>query len=518
MYEDQRSTVLAVDNLNGAQVLGRTLRVDHVNSYKQERTRDAEGNLVEPEEETFNCAPPETIVDDEADEDNIDLSDPMAAYFADENKRRRSEKKLNYGYIQSRGERAGQEDAMSVACVMLPCDQLRENIKHASREETSSRAPWAGWSCEEAGGADIGAQVAWFACFDGHGGGAVSKLLSEKLHRVFEQVSPDMATDTVRYTRSIGGYFGRFTGGPLERWVHKDSLNRAQHRQEHPNRMGSLAELASLAQSKAKPARLEQYDAFSETRAPDTAQTERVAHVLGLRDAQFTLEERATLAWLMMDREVQQNEVYRNVGSTASVLLLHSLDQPAKPWYDSEYVSLTTVQLGDTRFVLCSTEDGNAIPLTLYHHPDEPSEANRLQRLGAGIVTDSFGEMRWMGTLANTRAFGDAAAKKLGVTAEPDVRSHVIQGDQAAFVIGFSDGIGDVMSDQEVVDCCRGAKHPQDAAKSVLRYAEAIGSEDNATVLCIPLRGWGHIKGQDWTKAQRKQRVSEVDLFRDRRK
>nr|GEU87457.1 zinc finger CCCH domain-containing protein 25 [Tanacetum cinerariifolium] len=29
-YEDQRSTVLVVDNLNGAQVLGRTIRVDHI--------------------------------------------------------------------------------------------------------------------------------------------------------------------------------------------------------------------------------------------------------------------------------------------------------------------------------------------------------------------------------------------------------------------------------------------------------------------------------------------------------
>ncbi|ETW84103.1 hypothetical protein HETIRDRAFT_28234, partial [Heterobasidion irregulare TC 32-1] len=35
MYEDQRSTVLAVDNLNGATVLDRTLRVDHVKNYKQ---------------------------------------------------------------------------------------------------------------------------------------------------------------------------------------------------------------------------------------------------------------------------------------------------------------------------------------------------------------------------------------------------------------------------------------------------------------------------------------------------
>lgn len=33
-YEDQRSTILAVDNFNGADICGRTLRVDHVNKYK----------------------------------------------------------------------------------------------------------------------------------------------------------------------------------------------------------------------------------------------------------------------------------------------------------------------------------------------------------------------------------------------------------------------------------------------------------------------------------------------------
>ena len=33
-YEDQRSTVLAVDNLNGANVLGRTIKVEHVEDYR----------------------------------------------------------------------------------------------------------------------------------------------------------------------------------------------------------------------------------------------------------------------------------------------------------------------------------------------------------------------------------------------------------------------------------------------------------------------------------------------------
>ena len=33
-YEDQRSTVLAVDNLNGMKLLGRLVRGDHVHTYK----------------------------------------------------------------------------------------------------------------------------------------------------------------------------------------------------------------------------------------------------------------------------------------------------------------------------------------------------------------------------------------------------------------------------------------------------------------------------------------------------
>ncbi|CAG2067337.1 unnamed protein product [Timema podura] len=43
-YEDQRSTILAVDNLNGTKLLSRTIRVDHVAEYKvpKEAKKDKE--------------------------------------------------------------------------------------------------------------------------------------------------------------------------------------------------------------------------------------------------------------------------------------------------------------------------------------------------------------------------------------------------------------------------------------------------------------------------------------------
>ncbi|GKF25597.1 zinc finger CCCH domain-containing protein 25-like protein, partial [Tanacetum coccineum] len=49
-YEDQRCTVLAVDNLNGAQVLGRIIRVDHVAKYKKKEEEDEEEEQRKREE------------------------------------------------------------------------------------------------------------------------------------------------------------------------------------------------------------------------------------------------------------------------------------------------------------------------------------------------------------------------------------------------------------------------------------------------------------------------------------
>ncbi|KAL1220193.1 Zinc finger CCCH domain-containing protein 42 [Cardamine amara subsp. amara] len=41
-YEDQRSTILAVDNLNGAMVVGRIIRVDHCSKYRKLEEEDEE--------------------------------------------------------------------------------------------------------------------------------------------------------------------------------------------------------------------------------------------------------------------------------------------------------------------------------------------------------------------------------------------------------------------------------------------------------------------------------------------
>ena len=51
-YQDQRSTILAVDNFNGAQLCGRTIRVDHVHEYKVPKKDDEEGGSEEDQKKS----------------------------------------------------------------------------------------------------------------------------------------------------------------------------------------------------------------------------------------------------------------------------------------------------------------------------------------------------------------------------------------------------------------------------------------------------------------------------------
>ncbi|KAM3868912.1 RNA-binding motif protein, X-linked 2 [Diretmus argenteus] len=55
-YEDQRSTILAVDNFNGIKIKGRTIRVDHVQDYRPPRDSDDMDDVTKRLRED-GCAP-----------------------------------------------------------------------------------------------------------------------------------------------------------------------------------------------------------------------------------------------------------------------------------------------------------------------------------------------------------------------------------------------------------------------------------------------------------------------------
>jgi RNA-binding motif X-linked protein 2 len=93
-YMDQRSTILAVDNLNGSRVLGRVLRVDHVAQYKRK----------EGEEMSYNAAPEPFLVDDEPQPRHVDTvpadmdrDDPMYEHLLSKRKRKHKRPRVKQG-------------------------------------------------------------------------------------------------------------------------------------------------------------------------------------------------------------------------------------------------------------------------------------------------------------------------------------------------------------------------------------------------------------------------------------
>ncbi|KAJ2956912.1 hypothetical protein NQZ79_g7299 [Umbelopsis isabellina] len=132
-YEDQRSTVLAVDNLNGAKVLGRVLRVDHAQRPKPKK--DEDGNL--PDEPSMNAAPPLLDAgssDDDSGDDGIDEEDPMAAYLRKKDKKRKRKeeksKKKSKKRSKDKREHSAHDDTLGAA----PDKQNAEKIPQVDRD------------------------------------------------------------------------------------------------------------------------------------------------------------------------------------------------------------------------------------------------------------------------------------------------------------------------------------------------------------------------------------------------
>ncbi|KAF2277275.1 protein serine/threonine phosphatase 2C [Westerdykella ornata] len=176
-------------------------------------------------------------------------------------------------------------------------------------------------------------------------------------------------------------------------------------------------------------------------------------------------------------------------GSTCSIALI-STPTPTPFWNPSSPSTLITAHVGDTRILLCRTDTGLAVPLTTNHHPSMPEEATRLRRYAAAFVTDSFGEERVSG-LANTRSFGDMASKRIGVSAEPEIRRIELHPAEYSFLVLVSDGVSGALSDQEIVDIVKEAKTPEQAARDVTAFATEVSTDaDNATTLVVRLGGW----------------------------
>jgi len=162
-----------------------------------------------------------------------------------------------------------------------------------------------------------------------------------------------------------------------------------------------------------------------------------------------------------------ENNQHRDAGSTASTAVLVG-DR------------LLVANVGDSRAVI--SRGGTAVPLSNDHKPNRTDERQRIEDAG-GVVMWS-GTWRVGGVLAVSRAFGDRLLKRY-VVAEPEIQEEFIC-DDVEFLVLASDGLWDVVSNQDAVTMVQHIQDAEEAAKRLTEEAYKKGSADNIT--CVVIR------------------------------
>lgn len=196
-------------------------------------------------------------------------------------------------------------------------------------------------------------------------------------------------------------------------------------------------------------------------------------------------------AYKLMDRELLLNNRVDCVSSgTTAVTLVKQGDD------------LILGNVGDSRAILGSmSEDGSlvAIQLTVDLKPDVPREAERIMGLKGRVfaLQNEPSVMRvWLPHLnapglAMTRALGDYCLKKHGVISEPVVYHRRLT-DKDKFIVLATDGVWDVLSNEQVVKTVALAPVRSSAGKAVVDAAVnawesnyMTSKVDDCAVICL---------------------------------
>jgi len=161
-----------------------------------------------------------------------------------------------------------------------------------------------------------------------------------------------------------------------------------------------------------------------------------------------------------------ENNQNRDAGSTASTAILVG-DR------------LLVANVGDSRAVIC--RGGNAIAVSRDHKPDQTDERQRIEDAGGFVMW--AGTWRVGGVLAVSRAFGDRLLKQY-VVADPEIQEERVDS-SLEFLILASDGLWDVVTNEEAVAIVKPIQEPEDAAKRLMQEAYQRGSGDNITIVVV---------------------------------
>jgi len=141
---------------------------------------------------------------------------------------------------------------------------------------------------------------------------------------------------------------------------------------------------------------------------------------------------------------------------------------------------LVVGHVGDSRAVI--GEGGTATPLTNDHKPNRPDERSRIENVGGTVV--HAGTWRVGGVLAVSRSFGNRQLKQW-IVSHPEIREDLMHSTTSCVILA-SDGIWDVIDNQEAIDIVAQHENAESAARALATDAYERGSYDNIScVVCL---------------------------------
>ncbi|KAL3524398.1 hypothetical protein ACH5RR_017232 [Cinchona calisaya] len=161
-----------------------------------------------------------------------------------------------------------------------------------------------------------------------------------------------------------------------------------------------------------------------------------------------------------------EKDTFRDDGSTASTAVLVG---------NHLYVA----NVGDSRTII--SKAGQAIPLSDDHKPNRSDERKRIESAGGVVIW--AGTWRVGGVLAMSRAFGNRVLKQF-VVAEPEIQDMEID-EELEFLVVASDGLWDVVPNEDAVSLARPEEEPEAAARKLTETAFTRGSADNITCIVV---------------------------------
>jgi protein phosphatase PTC1 len=196
-----------------------------------------------------------------------------------------------------------------------------------------------------------------------------------------------------------------------------------------------------------------------------------------LNDLNYDIENSLNNVFHKVDEEIKLMPESEYMGSTAVLVLICKEKDHISPLSTRRVIYCANV--GDSRCVLIS--NFSVRRLSYDHKASDTSEIERVNNSGGMIFNG-----RVFGQLIITRAFGDSSLKRYGVSATPYISKNLI-GDKDKYLVLASDGIWDVIEDDELLRLSQNVSNSDELAKLIIKTSLLRGTQDNLSCIVLKL-------------------------------